>query len=132
MLCHLLLSETVETLTIPEEMGGVLEVSGDRRGTLTLADHVDGPGFGLKGGEGRIFFADDPVAVSQLSFEGLEFYPKPSECQITPGGVDGAIGVALARVEWARLTDVRGNGAIAVTGTIGLPANLLGIRGGGP
>lgn len=114
---------------VPTRVGGTLTVSGDREGSLILnRGSLDGR-FGLIGQQGRIFFDDDPVAVAQLHFDGLTFFPEPDECTITPGELNAALGIAWADLECAELADVRGNGVVTTVGTIGLPADLLGLRG---
>lgn len=128
---------------VPTQVGGTLTVSGDRQDTFTLNREstdvrpglIDGrPGlidgrYGLIGDDGRIFFAIDPLAVEQMNFDGLSFFPEPNECTITPGELNDAIGVATAHLECADLADVRGNGVVTVEGTIGLPGDLMGMRG---
>lgn len=114
---------------VPTQVGGTLAVSGDLQETFTL-DREDTDGrYGLIGDDGRIFFGNDPLAVVQMNLGGLSFFPDPDECTITPGELNAAIGVAWATIHCADLADVRGNGVVSVDGTIGMAADLLGMRG---
>ena len=114
---------------VPTRLGGTLMVSGDREGTFTLDRQSTDGRYGLIGDDGRIFFANDPLAVEQMNFDGLSFFPEPDECTITPGELNEAIGVAGADLECIDVADVRGNGVLTIAGRIGLPADLLGMRG---
>ena len=114
---------------MPTDVGGSVTVSGDRQGIFTLdRDTIEGR-YGLLGDDGRIFFASDPLSVAQMEFDGLSFFPDPEECTITAGALNQAIGVAWAHVQCTDLSDIRGNGVISLDGTIGLPGDLLGMRG---
>lgn len=129
---------------LPTEVGGTLAVSGDREGSFAVNSEsignarpvlIDGRyvlvggRYGLIGDDGRIFFAGDPLAVEQMNFDGLSFFPEPDECTITPGRLNADIGVAGAHLVCTDLADVRGSGVITIEGTIGLPGDLLGMRG---
>lgn len=113
--------------------GGTLTVSGDREGSFILDGPTQGESFfgeaparyGLEGDDGRIFFTRDPVAVEQMSFDGLSFYPDPDECTIEPGDLGHAPGVGQAELRCDSLEDVRGNGVISIDGIIRLPIDLL-------
>lgn len=114
---------------VPTHVGGTLAVSGDLQETFTL-DREDTDGrYGLIGDDGRVFFGNDPLAVVQMNLGGLSFFPEPDECTITPGALNAAIGVAWATIDCADLADVRGNGVVTVDGTIGMAADVLGMRG---
>lgn len=117
---------------IPTRVGGMLAVSGDLQGgsrAFTLDRESTDARYGLIGDDARIFFAGDPLAVEQMSLGGLSFFPEPDDCAITPGAFNPAIGVAWATLHCANLADVRGNGVVTVDGTIGMAADMLGIRG---
>lgn len=109
-------------------LGGEVTVSGDLEGTFVFDRPADGPGYGLSGGDGRIFFDGSPLAVVQMNLGGLSFFPEPDECTITAGNLTNAIGVGRAELRCEALSDIRGNGVIAVTGDVGLPLDLLTIR----
>jgi len=114
---------------VPSEVGGTLAVSGDREGTFAVNRESSDGRYGLIGDDGRIFFGSHPLAVVQLNFDGLSFFPEPDDCTITPGELNAAIGVAGAHLECTDLADIRGSGVITIEGTIGLPGDLLGMRG---
>ena len=109
-------------------LGGELTVSGDLEGTFVLNRPADGPGYGLSGGDGRIFFDGSPLGVVQMNLGGLSFFPEPHDCTITAGNLTNAIGVGRAALRCDELSDIRGNGKIAVSGDIGLPLDLLVVR----
>jgi hypothetical protein len=102
-------------------LGGELTVTGALEGTFIFNRPADGPGYGLSGGEGRVFFDGSPLAVVQLNLDGLSFFPDPEACTITPGNLTNAIGVGRADLRCDELSDVRGNGEISLSGTVGLP-----------
>jgi hypothetical protein len=116
-----------EPIGIPG-LGGELTVTGDLEGTFVFNRPADGPGYGLTGGDGRIFFDGSPLAVVQMNLGGLSFFPQPDACTITPGNLTNAIGVGRAELRCDELSDIRGNGEIAVIGSVGLPLDLLAVR----
>lgn len=110
-------------------IGGTLRVTGDLEGTFRLArEGADGQ-YSLVGDDGRIAFQRDPTEVIQVSYQGWEFFPDPGACSITPGEHDPTTGIAVAELECADLTEVRDKGTLAFAGTIGIAADLLGLRG---
>ena len=109
-------------------LGGELTVTGDLEGTFVFNRPADGPGYGLSGGDGRIFFDGTPLSVVQMNLGGMSFFPEPDACVITPGNLTNAIGVGKAELRCEELSDVRGNGVIALSGNIGLPLDLLAVR----
>jgi hypothetical protein len=130
---------------LPRAIGGVLTVSGDLEGSFALdreqadvgfvfdpetetARLEDGP-YQLAGSDARITFARDPLAVEQIDYEGLSFYPDPEDCVITPGVLNAALGVASASLRCEEIADVRDNGVVTVDGTIHAAADVLGLRG---
>lgn len=115
-------------LTAIPGLGGDLTVSGDLEGTYTLNRLAEGPGYGIRGTDGRVFFDGSPLSVVQMNLGGLSFFPTPEDCTITAGNLTDAIGVGRAELACAGLTDIRGNGTIDVRGTIGLPLDLLAVR----
>ena len=136
---------TIAADAVPTQTGGSLTVSGDKSGRFDLDHdsydvgiepdfergfaHVEFGRFGLTGGSGSIYFSPEPLAVEQIDFEGLAFYPDPDACTITPGQLNPAIGVASAHLECPSLADIRDAGTISLDGAVALPADLLGLRG---
>jgi hypothetical protein len=114
----------------PGVVGGTLLVSGDREGSFVLDREVTEDRYGLAGDDGRIVFeGSDPVTVGQVQWDGLDFFVDPDECTVTPGARHDASGVALAEVRCAAITDIRDNGTISLEGTLGMAADLFGLRG---
>ena len=110
-------------------IGGTLAMSGDRDAAFTLTHEEPGERYALAGEDGRIFFEGDPLAVAKISFDGLEFFLDPDECTVTAGERHDPTGVAAAHVRCEEIADVRDNGVVTIDGTIGVAANLLGLRG---
>jgi hypothetical protein len=107
-------------------IGGNLTVTGDLEGTLTLDREDTNDRYALEGNDARIVFEDIPPVVVQLSWQGLEFFPEPSDCTITPGELDQQLGIGYADIGCEGLEDVRGGGTIAVEGTLGVALTLVG------
>jgi hypothetical protein len=114
------------TLQPIEGVGGHLHVSGDIEGTLTLTRESNDARYSLVGDDARMVFDGDPPAIAQVSWEGLEFFPEPEDCSITPGDLDDQLGVGQAEVECTGLVDIRDGGTISVTGSLGLPLTMVG------
>ena len=114
------------TLGPIEGAGGHLTVTGDREGTLTLTGESNDERYSLVGDEARMVFEGDPPTIVQVSWEGLEFFPEPEDCSITPGELDDQLGVGYAEVECTGLVDIRDGGTISVSGTLGLPLTMVG------
>jgi hypothetical protein len=110
----------------PEGVGGNLSVTGDHEGTLTLTREANEDRYSLLGDGTRMVFEGDPPAVAQVSWEGLEFFPDPENCTITPGELDDQLGVGYAEVDCTDLVDIREGGTINLSGTIGLPLTMVG------
>jgi hypothetical protein len=109
-------------------LGGELVVSGDREGTFRLTSIDEGEPYALRGSEGRITFAGRPVTISQISYDGLEFFPEPDDCTLATGNLERALGIAFADVRCRGLVDARGNGTIHLAGELGLPLDRLAER----
>lgn len=109
----------------PDGLGGALAVSGDREGTFHLTRESYEDRFTLVGDDGRLIFSGSPATIAQISYDGLDFFPDPDECTITPGRLDTTTGVGRARVECVDIADVRDTGVISLAGEIGLPLNLV-------
>ena len=71
-------------------------------------------------------FEGDPPTVAQVSWDGLEFFPTPDDCSITPGDLDDQLGVGYAEVECLALVDVRGGDTITLSGRLGVALTLVG------
>jgi hypothetical protein len=108
-------------------IGGNLAVTGDREGTLTVTREANQGAYSLVGDAGRIVFQGSrPPVISQMSWEGLEFFPEPDACTITPGELDDEIGVGYAEIRCEGLADIRGGETVSVAGTLGLALTTLG------
>jgi len=110
---------------MPTLVGGELTVTGAREGTIVLERNIDGPSYGLGNDQARIFFDSNPPSISQMSYDGLQFFPDPEDCTFTPGQHNQEIGLAVAIIDCPALEDVRGNGTIAMTGYVAAPADLV-------
>lgn len=114
----------------PGVVGGALAVTGDREGVLSLDREITEDRYGLAGDDGRVLFeGTDPVTVAQVQYDGLEFFVDPEECAVVPGARHEPSGVAMAEIRCEAITDVRDNGTIALEGTVGVAADLFGLRG---
>ena len=129
----------------PTAIGGALVVTGDLDETLVLdredaeigfnfdtetgiARLEDGP-YRLVGEEGRVTFGVDPLVVEQVDVAGLSFYPDPDDCQVTPGVLNPAVGIASAALRCEGIADIRDNGVVTIAGTIAVAGDVLGMRG---
>ena len=112
-------------------IGGTLVVSGDRDGELAVdSEEVVGQRYALSGRDGRVTFeGSSPLTVAQISYDGLDFFVDPGECELTPGERHDPTGVAGAHLMCEDIEDVRDNGVVTIQGHVGVAANLLGLRG---
>lgn len=117
-----------EVVSLIPGLGGTLEVSGDREGSFRLTRESIEERYSLEGNDGRIVFEGRPVEAVQISYDGLEFFPDADECTVTPGNLDNLVGIGFAEFRCDSLVDIRGSGVITLSGTIGLPIDLLGAR----
>lgn len=140
---------TFDLDTAPTAIGGSLEVTGDRTGTMTL-DEARGVGSRyearedggvsirpvqqaeLRGPEGHIRFDRDDGSVTQIEFEELTFYLDPGECAVTLGAGHPDNGLMAALVECLDIADIRDKGVVSITGIVSLPGEVLRGRGGLP
>ena len=106
-------------------LGGALAVSGDREGTFELSGDSAGDRYALVGDRGRIVFDGRPPMVTQISYDGLEFFPEPDECTLTPGNNSNRIGIGFAELRCMELADIRDNGTITISGELGLPLDMV-------
>lgn len=114
-------------------VGGALAVTGDREASFIVdREATDNEGYFLAGEDGRIIFSGDPLAVERVSYDGLEFYVDEGNCTLTPGERHDPTGVAGAHVLCEEIDDIRDGGTISVEGTVGISADLLGLRGDMP
>jgi hypothetical protein len=109
-------------------LGGTLVVTGDREGTFVLTRESLEGSYALVGSQGRIVFAGQPAEVTQLSYDGLDFFPDPEDCTITAGDLDSAVGIGFAELSCVDLADIRETGVITIEGTLGLPVDRLAGR----
>lgn len=135
----------IGTGAVPEETGGSVTMTGDGEGTFTLDRYsydvslqpdfergfarVEYGRFGLRGDSFAIWFEREPLAVAQIDVDGMGFYPDPDDCSITPGALNAARGVAAATLECLELIEIRDAGTVTISGSLALPADLLGLRG---
>ena len=110
-------------------IGGTLAVSGDREASFGLSRESVSDRYALEGEDGRIIFDGDPLAVAQISYDGLEFFLDPGDCEITPGERHDTTGIAGAHVRCEEIADVRDKGVVTIDGNVGIAADLLGLRG---
>jgi hypothetical protein len=110
-------------------VGGRLAFSGDRDGTLALTrDSLEGT-YGLIGSDGRMTLGQgQPPEVTQISFDGWEFFPDSGQCTLTPGEPDAQLGLATAEISCTGLVEIRDKGTVSVEGTINLPADRAAPR----
>lgn len=131
----------------PDAVGGSLEISGDRTGTMALDEatgtggrfelHEDGSvrigdanaPIELSGPAGHIRFDSDSAEVTHIAYDGLSIFVDAGECAVTPGAVNETTGLMAALVECPDIADVRGQAVISVAGVIALPAETLLGRG---
>ena len=106
-------------------LGGSLAVTGGREATFRLTRENTGERYSIEGDKGRITFEGRPVEVTQISFDGLEFFPEPDECTVTPGNLDNRVGIGFAELRCADLTDIRDTGTFTFAGTIGMPLDMI-------
>lgn len=109
----------------PTAVGGQLEVTGAAEGTITLERTAHGPTYGLENSDMKVFFESDPLTISQMSYDGLAFFPEPEDCEFTEGEHNEDSGLVGVEVSCAELVDIRGNGTITMEGVLALPADLV-------
>lgn len=110
-------------------VGGVLAVTGDREGSLVLDREAADQGYSLAGELGRVYFAGDPLEVERITYDGLEFYLDPGDCDLEPGERHDSSGVAGATIRCENIADIRDGGVVSLEGTVGVSADMLGLRG---
>lgn len=109
----------------PRAVGGQLEVTGATEGTITLERTAHGPTYGLENSDMKIFFESGPLTISQMSYDGLAFFPEPEDCDFTEGEHNEESGLVAVQVSCPELEDIRGNGTITLEGVLALPADLV-------
>jgi len=108
-------------------LGGALAVTGEREGIFILTNEdIEDRQYALIGDKGRIRFEGLTSVIAQLSFDGLEFFPEPDACTLTPGEVDTSLGVTMTEIRCQELIDIRDTGTISLDGTIGIPIDIVG------
>lgn len=115
----------IEEDFVPDALGARLAISGARSDTVVLDDTVGGPTFGLGNSRTRIFFEADPIAIGQMSHDGLAFFPEPEDCEFTTGEHNEEAGLIAVRISCPDLIDIRDNGSITLEGVAALPADLV-------
>ena len=99
--------------TLPIAVGGQLELSGAKEGTVVVDQNVNGPSYGLGNSKTRIFFEGSPLSVSQMSHDGLTFFPEPEDCEFTTGVQNEETGITAVKMCCPELVDIRGNGTLS-------------------
>ena len=122
-------SPGVATPVGPGQIGGTISASGAEDMSFVVERESTDGRYALVGDDGRIYFDEDPLSVAQISFHGFEFFLDPGDCSLEPGARDDDTGVASARLHCDEVEDVRGKGTMTLDGTIGIAADLLGLRG---
>jgi hypothetical protein len=132
---------------LPGQVGGTLNVEGDRTGAMVLDRMQQEPTFDDSDpdtvsvrlgplrltGDGQVTISRDPEeGVTQVSYDGLSFYPKPGDCSLVEGPHNPEYALVTATLECEALEDIRGNGTVSLRGDVALPADLFGARGSIP
>lgn len=111
-------------------VGGTLTVSGDRPGSFTLqGEDSTMSGYTLVGSGDRITFAQDDdgaLFVDHVTYDGLDFYLDPGECEIEPGEVNTDLGISTVAVTCPEITDLRDTATVTVEGRVGVASTLTG------
>jgi hypothetical protein len=111
-------------------VGGTLTVSGDRPGTFTLqGEDSTMSGYTLAGSGDRITFAQDDdgtLFVDHVTYDALDFYLDPGECEIEPGEVNTDLGISTVTVTCPEITDLRDTATVTVEGRVGVASTLTG------
>ena len=109
-------------------VGGALAFSGDREGTLELTrDSLEGT-YGLLGSDGRITIEGQPAEITQISFDGWDFFPDPGQCTVTADAADSQLGLAAADIVCTDLAEIRDKGVVSIAGSVNLPADRAAAR----
>lgn len=109
----------------PTAPGGQLEVTGAAEGTITLERTAHGATYGLENSKTKVFFESGPLTISQMSHEGLAFFPEPEDCDFTEGEHNEESGLVVVEVSCPELVDIRDNGTITLEGVLALPADMV-------
>lgn len=111
-------------------LGGTLTVTGDRPGSFTLVDEENATsGYTLAGSGDRITFAyedDGPLFVDHVTYDGLDFYLDPGECNIEQDDVNPDLGISTLAVFCPDISDLRDTATITVEGRVGVASTLTG------
>lgn len=108
---------------IPTAVGARLEITGARQGIVDLETDLNSGA--LEDSKTKIFFSSDPLAVDQLYYDGLTFFPEPDECEFTTGHHNEEVGLVALEMSCPELIDIRDNGSISVVGRVALPAEMV-------
>lgn len=111
---------------IPTAIGGQLDVSGEREGTVELAQAglKQGGGFLLSAPNVKAYFDASPLSLAQMYYEDLAFFPEPDECEIEQGQLNEEMGLVAVHII-CELVDIRDNGTITVDGYAAFPADMV-------
>ena len=113
--------------------GGILHVSGDRTGTLTLSNTDVGFGDsttpwsspdGMEAALGWQSDADVGLYLDHFRLDELDFFLDPGECVVTPGAIP-ATGQVPVSVECQDIGDIREKAVISVDGVVNLPFQFV-------
>jgi hypothetical protein len=106
-------------------LGGALAVTGDLEGTFYLTRDSQEETYALLGSDGRMTLDGAPPEVTQISYEGWEFFPDPGQCEVAPADNEGRIGIGFAELVCTDLEEIRDKGTVSISGTIGLPLDRI-------
>lgn len=133
----------------PTVIGGRLEFTGDRSGTMALESasglggryEIESGGgvvvlpeeeVALRGPDGRLRFQPRTHEITRIEYDGLSLWVDPGQCTLTLGAVSDETGLMSALVQCAELDDIRDQGTVSVRGVVSLPADVLRGRGDMP
>lgn len=119
----------------PTAVGAELEVTGDRPGTLSMqgpGPESGGTSGDLSGDSGQIDLgqdAEEGVFIDHLTWDGLDFFLDPGDCQIETGETNEGAGITRVDISCVDIRDVRDTATITVEGPANLPLGVVSVEG---